>query len=60
MPGYIQFSNPVPAPKPTIITKVPANRFTRMFSDNTVYYKPHSQYTGVGTVRNASQVGKKT
>jgi hypothetical protein len=52
--------NPAASVKKTITVK-PNTMTMPIFSDNSnVYYKPKSMTTGVGTVRNARAIGKKT
>jgi hypothetical protein len=60
IPLHVFPVNPAASEKKTITVK-PNTMKMPIFSDNSnVYYKPKSMSTGVGTVRNARAIGKKT
>ena len=61
MPGYIQFTIPVQNRFVSNISIPLLSMKKPLFSNNSmVYYKNHSQSTGVGTVRNASRISHRT
>jgi len=60
---YIYFTNPVPNITSPVLPKIqPQFRLQSLFSDNSrVAYKIHNQSGGgVGTVRNARNIAKRT